>query len=617
MKKLRPPKFYLRVFAAVVLFTVVLLFGLLALFTTTKLHGVPPYLATEGKLVIEDERLDSYPGYLNGQWEFYEKVCEKEQDTKLLLEEATPVSMPVTTITQAKRNGSYRLLFRIEKEANRELYLFIPNLSGEYKLFLNGVLMEQLPKNEDWVDLSEMHAFRKMDNLKEEQQWQELIISGRFEEELNTLYKRPVIIGTHKNVTALAMFDSSNQLLLAGIFLLVIINGFVFMLFRPSHTLISLITIFDSLIMGRIFFSMNYFIAFIRDIFPWVKISDETCVAGILFFLMLGGFIGCVLSGQLFDPEKKAPRWLTWPPLIAYLIYAVIFPANTIFFENIGSKMLIVTYLITFTGVFWQFIICWKTTEKKGYFLFQFIKTVYLGMIVFVDICNFNNYVDFFALFYLYAIFFIMHVVVRLYDNNESYSHVELLNRNLESIVEMRTQELSKANQILSELSIRDPLTGAFNRLYFETALEKAMTAHEENHSTVYLCMFDLDFFKKVNDTYGHDEGDEQLKDTTAVVSEIIAERAVFARIGGEEFVILFVDNTEDEVMESINLIRQRVENKAKANIKRTTASFGVAKLGPQDTGKVLMKNADIALYEAKNSGRNCIVAQWNMAGVK
>ena len=599
----------MRVFAAWVMTMVIAIFLILAVFVTQKLHdsGIK---AKNGCIRLEDNLAYDKPVYLNGEWE--ELKDGWEDNAAVDSGENPKVTFPIGSVIQAHEDTAYRIRFYLPEVKTSSLFLAIPTYTGSLDIYLNGVKQEPVKSDNLWISSGSLKMMVPLSAVDSDKEWQELVLSSDFSEKDVTLFQRPILIGTMQNLTTLTIFDSSAELFVLGILILVLVNGFVFMLFRPNHLIISLITVFDSTIMLRVFFSMNYSISLLKSVFPNIEITDSFCRSAELFFLMMGGIIGCILSGVLFDPQKKAPRWLINPTPYMYGIFALIFPMRMDLFEKFGSTLLIAVYVYTFIGVFCQFIICWKVTDKRGYYLFQFIKTFYIGVVVFWDISFWTKYKDFSVLLYLYAIFFIMHVVVRLYDNNQSYRDVEILNQSLEATVLERTKELSKANQILSELSIRDPLTNAFNRLYFERTIEKALEESNENGKNLHLCIFDLDFFKRVNDTYGHVAGDEMLKKVTEIVIGTVEEEVTFARIGGEEFVLLYEGKTDEEAAASVRAVHRAIEDNARDNPKCTTASFGVCSWKPGDTQKALMKNADAALYEAKNNGRNCVVLSEN-----
>ncbi len=155
---------------------------------------------------------------------------------------------------------------------------------------------------------------------------------------------------------------------------------------------------------------------------------------------------------------------------------------------------------------------------------------------------------------------------------------------------------------------MRDPLTKAYNRLYFEKVIEKTLAEFNKYKDVVHLCTFDLDHFKRINDVHGHDAGDEQLKYLVKTINQIIDDNTILARIGCEEFILLFNVHSTTQALEKLETIRATLEQNASENPKCTTASFGLVRYEPVYTQKVLFKLADERLYTAKNSGRNKIV---------
>lgn len=592
-----------------VLAVIGIIFLVTIIFTNRKIGFQGSEFAKDGKLSLMNSNVCSEPIYLNGMWETFEEVvCKTPQEVQALGEASGYTSFPVAGTTQASKDATYRLRFSVPNQEG--LTLFIPNFYQSADVYFNGRLLSRLEDGNPWLPNSTIESIIPLEGYIQDSEWQELVITDDFSNQSATLHKRPVVIGTMKNISALAIASSSNELFLFGILFIILINGYVFMLFRPSHKIISLMTLFDTMILMRSVVSMTYVASFARDIFPSIIVSDKLSSSLGLFFLMIGGVLGCKLSGEIFDPMGKAPKWLIKPCPWIYGAFAIIFPCNLTFFESFGKYMLYLVYVYTFFGIFMQYRVCWNSRKRRTYNAMQMIKTIYVGCLLFIDIILWDSGTNLQLLFYFYALFFVLHIVVRLYDSNESYAEVEALNFGLEDTVKQRTVELSEANKILSELSIRDPLTNIFNRLYFERAAESAVSSFT-TLSPIHLSILDLDLFKHINDTYGHDAGDEQLKAMTKLVGEIIGDEAVFARLGGEEFVLFFVGKETREVMSYIERVHAAIEADARINTEHTTASFGVSDLRLGDTIKDLLKNADVALYQAKANGRNTIVTSF------
>ncbi|MBI4760026.1 MAG: GGDEF domain-containing protein [Chloroflexota bacterium] len=153
-------------------------------------------------------------------------------------------------------------------------------------------------------------------------------------------------------------------------------------------------------------------------------------------------------------------------------------------------------------------------------------------------------------------------------------------------------------------LAYLDPLTGVPNRRALSQMIEKRMT---EPSIQLGLVVADLDFFKLINDTYGHDTGDAILRETVALFKGCLRERDLIGRWGGEEFVILLQDGNTAAHIQTIERLRRNIESQVFVNGLRVTCSFGGSDYQRGDTFERLFFRADQALYAAKSKGRNRI----------
>ncbi len=176
-----------------------------------------------------------------------------------------------------------------------------------------------------------------------------------------------------------------------------------------------------------------------------------------------------------------------------------------------------------------------------------------------------------------------------------------------------------KLFQETKRLSITDGLTGLFNSRYFYRYLDIEISRTKRYGSSFSLMLFDIDNFKRLNDTYGHQAGDEVLQELARIFKSVSRETDVVVRYGGEEFVIILPNTSEEEAIALANRILQSVqETQIKINATesvRITVSGGVASF-PQNasSAKSLLNAADSAMYAAKTAGRNTIVCyQGNM----
>jgi diguanylate cyclase (GGDEF)-like protein len=162
----------------------------------------------------------------------------------------------------------------------------------------------------------------------------------------------------------------------------------------------------------------------------------------------------------------------------------------------------------------------------------------------------------------------------------------------------------------LREQSIRDPLTGLFNRRYMEESLEREISRAERNNSTVGLIMIDVDHLKRVNDAFGHAAGDTLLRELGRVLRVHIRESDIACRYGGEEFTLILPEASREVARERAELLRQEVKrlrfNFEAVDFPRMSVSLGVAVYPDHGlTGEALLRAGDAALYRAKHQGRD------------
>jgi diguanylate cyclase (GGDEF)-like protein len=164
----------------------------------------------------------------------------------------------------------------------------------------------------------------------------------------------------------------------------------------------------------------------------------------------------------------------------------------------------------------------------------------------------------------------------------------------------------------MKEVARRDGLTGVYNRQYFQERLETEFKEAKKDNYPLSLAIFDIDHFKKFNDTYGHLFGDKVLISTVDVVKTALRKNDMIARFGGEEFIILFPRTNLSDAFEKVEILRKKVsENIIEDNLinASVTASFGISSFDECAFNENdLIRTADDALYDAKAAGRNCVM---------
>lgn len=159
----------------------------------------------------------------------------------------------------------------------------------------------------------------------------------------------------------------------------------------------------------------------------------------------------------------------------------------------------------------------------------------------------------------------------------------------------------------LLKMATTDTLTGIGNRRLLEDVFQAHQSLEERYRIALFLLMFDIDGFKAINDTYGHNIGDMVLKELTELVSRSIRKSDVFVRWGGEEFAILLRYSDAAAVMKIAEQIRMRIDDHLFQTIAHLTCSFGLTLVHPGETLERVIDRADKALYCAKEEGKNSV----------
>ena len=220
-------------------------------------------------------------------------------------------------------------------------------------------------------------------------------------------------------------------------------------------------------------------------------------------------------------------------------------------------------------------------------------------------------------------------LIVPLFVSNRVLGSIQLFSREVDAFTRDDAQLLwvlslvsenlltrDYANEGLLRYAFTDFLTGMKTRGYFEQQLDMEIKRAERKGSSLALLMIDIDFFKGLNDTYGHHVGDEVLRDVSTILMKDMREIDTVARYGGEEFVIILPDTTARGAMQVAERLRKAVDQAkffagSPERVEHLSISIGVAVYGREAKFKrELIEAADAALYKAKSQGRNRVVMQ-------
>jgi len=283
----------------------------------------------------------------------------------------------------------------------------------------------------------------------------------------------------------------------------------------------------------------------------------------------------------ILDSNLKVYKWNKWMELHSNISADQIIGHSIFdFFPNLNNQSFSrsLKYVLNF-GNYYFF------SQKLHHYLFPFKPVSYLS----VDIdymqqsCNMGQLID--------------------EENSARYVYITV-----HDVTEIAVYEKN-----LIEMNTRDSLTGVYNRKFFESQLRNELKRFKRGQRPFGLIMLDIDFFKKINDTYGHLCGDFVLKSLASSVLSTIRSTDIVARYGGEEFFCLLTETDIDSATHLAETLRMAVENKTftfQNTPMQLTISLGVTAMHPEiQSSEALIKKADDALYEAKRTGRNKVIA--------
>jgi diguanylate cyclase (GGDEF)-like protein/PAS domain S-box-containing protein len=189
--------------------------------------------------------------------------------------------------------------------------------------------------------------------------------------------------------------------------------------------------------------------------------------------------------------------------------------------------------------------------------------------------------------------------------------HLQLINIEGEDKYVAFINDISKRKEAIAQKdyfykkAIHDHLTKIYNRQMFDEIYEKEFSASKRYNNRLSLILFDIDDFKNVNDTYGHDVGDKVLISISSSVKKLLRDSDVFARWGGEEFIILMRNTHINKAYDKAQDIRRVISENKIETVGNVTCSFGVSTLSEHSNMQQIFKDADNALYKAKHNGKN------------
>jgi diguanylate cyclase len=307
-------------------------------------------------------------------------------------------------------------------------------------------------------------------------------------------------------------------------------------------------------------------------------------------------------------------------PFLAFLllILAVLFWRNIIrlrIFELISYALILIYFLCAFASIFITIIFTKGSFSPNFTLWFPFIYVLSFLILSTKQALLFSAIYFFSTLLigvgtYIYSLFDGLAIpnfslLIQVYLASAFYiANFYLFARMKERYV----SELAVADN-MSKLAMVDSLTQVDNRRYLTQILQEEVKRAERHNLPLSILLFDLDWFKKINDSYGHNTGDKVLQEVAQELRQNIRSTDPFGRWGGDEFLCLAINSNGDQAVELAERLRVALERHRFDTVKKVTASFGVTTYQRGDTPETLVRRADLGLYKAKGEGRNRVEA--------
>ncbi|TKD68242.1 diguanylate cyclase [Pseudalkalibacillus hwajinpoensis] len=554
---------------------------------------------------------------LDGDWEFYWKKTRDFQEN-----EKQYISVPSTWSNEKGVPGHGYAAYRVvinHVNKDTEYALDMPSISTAYNLWIDGDLVGS--NGTPGIDKkTTMPAYHPQEvYFSSEDSTIEIVLQISNYHYRDGGIWESITFGTADQIKDIAFKADALEMVIFGCLLLSgLYHTVLFIQRRQNHS--------------ALFFSIVCFLVCIRiaatedilivDFFPNIPWSLIVKLEYLSFFLSVPMFLWVLYTLYPNHIAKKFCQVHMYVSVIFSMIVIFTSP-NTFTHTNIAYQ------LMTIISIVYVSIALLKALkDKQEGALIVNLCAGFLSLTVINDILSVNSIIHNYRLssFGLFVFIFSQSYIIanrsaKAFNEMERVTHeLAVLNQTLEEKVRERTlsledsrDELRKANVKLENLSYKDQLTQIPNRRYFDEKFHIEWSRALEIQSTIAVMYIDIDYFKLYNDTYGHEAGDDCLKQVAKVLEETLKPyNGHIARIGGEEFIVIVSDVTAEDLNKVCEACRKSIELLKITHVKSVlskivTVSIGAALVLPHTrmSSRDLINAADHSLYVAKEKGRN------------
>jgi len=193
--------------------------------------------------------------------------------------------------------------------------------------------------------------------------------------------------------------------------------------------------------------------------------------------------------------------------------------------------------------------------------------------------------------------------------NKKELEKLDVLDPKFRKQIEGIFENVNVSISMLYDAATKDKKTDVYNHNFFHTVFEMELEKAERGQQMLTLLLIDIDYFKKINDTYGHIEADKMLKQLASILKKETRTSDIVARFGGEEFIVLFTETGLERAREIASRIRDAIKEDSYLKKFKLTVSGGLTEYAKKDTMDTMLKRADKGLYDAKEAGRDRLIS--------
>ena len=613
---------------------IVLILSLIALmlFATVRMYSAGSRLVDHGKVDLSSVDFQQSVT-LNGDWEFYWNRLLTPNDFRAIQPPIMDSLMKVPGTWDDQKAGTqvyphrgvatYRLRLNYPSTL-KDPALRIQNVSNAYKLYANGRLIAEVGKVSDKPsDFKNGEESLILDLPKDTQELELILQVANLDYDNGGLREGPVF-GSKQVLERQKMTLLALQLFFIGSVFIFSIYYFLLFVLQPKNrtalffSLLCFITVLRSLIWGE---------APLVIFFPNVPYDVRAYINYLTGYHLVPVMILFVHS--IYPMEyKKTILGLVLLPTLFFDVLLLAPPGFISSFTNYIYVMVLLQ-MIYILGVLIKAVL-----DKRDNAILMFIAIYVFVLAIIADILHYKGIGSLnISYMFLYGNFAVILAMSFVQAKQQANIHKKLVlyNENLVEADRLKDKimanemsflqaQISSASQIMFLQcnmekmewdSKTDPLTGLYNRRYITERIENEFISYKRSKKKFSLIMADIDFFKEINDTYGHDCGDRVLKVVSKGLQDAGREQDVISRWGGEEFLLLLPETEIEGARILADRIREIIEeqiieyNGVQVSI---TMTFGVAVNEDYEIIEDTIKKADNALYEGKNRGRNCVI---------